>query len=311
MAGEYGRVGQHDDIEAQNHLRQCRICLDEENPNDMKDLIQPCHCKGSAGFVHRHCLDHWRASKRDPRAFTNCGICGFEYIIELAPQDEHAERQRLLRFRMLVARDTMAVFLGVQVVIIVLGLFVKALDTEGTIRGLFPTIVSDHEKTSYYICGVVLFFALLGLFGCIAGCLGMHRDPYVRDPCPTCYGCYCGDCNCAHGGGGGDDGKACLILLVAVIVILAFVGIFIGIFLATIVFQRIIQRHMRVLWLHEETKKYIVKDLFGQPDIVRGDGKEQPAAAQGQRAVTFVQPSAPEASYQSAPKQTFPPELFA
>ena len=39
-------------------MRQCRICLDTENPLDM---VSPCRCRGSAEFIHRRCLeDHLR-----------------------------------------------------------------------------------------------------------------------------------------------------------------------------------------------------------------------------------------------------------
>ncbi|RWW63349.1 hypothetical protein BHE74_00029479 [Ensete ventricosum] len=38
---------------------QCRICLE----TDGRDFIAPCKCKGTSKFVHRECLDHWRAVK--------------------------------------------------------------------------------------------------------------------------------------------------------------------------------------------------------------------------------------------------------
>ncbi|OIV97527.1 hypothetical protein TanjilG_11051 [Lupinus angustifolius] len=38
---------------------QCRICLE----TDGRDFIAPCMCKGTSKYVHRECLDHWRAVK--------------------------------------------------------------------------------------------------------------------------------------------------------------------------------------------------------------------------------------------------------
>ncbi|RWV97418.1 hypothetical protein GW17_00039793 [Ensete ventricosum] len=38
---------------------QCRICLE----TDGRDFIAPCKCKGTSKYVHRECLDHWRAVK--------------------------------------------------------------------------------------------------------------------------------------------------------------------------------------------------------------------------------------------------------
>jgi hypothetical protein len=51
--------------------------------------------------------------------------------------------------------------------------------------------------------------------------------------------------------------------VIAIVIILAVIGLLVGIFLMTLVFQRISQRHMRVLWLREETKKFVVVDFNG------------------------------------------------
>ena len=39
--------------------RCCRICLEEERP---AELIAPCRCAGTSRWVHRGCLDRWRAA---------------------------------------------------------------------------------------------------------------------------------------------------------------------------------------------------------------------------------------------------------
>ena len=39
----------------------CRICLHEDDPDDM---LAPCHCKGTAKWVHRECLDLWRTNEK-------------------------------------------------------------------------------------------------------------------------------------------------------------------------------------------------------------------------------------------------------
>ena len=37
----------------------CRICLEEGG-----DLISPCACKGTTGYVHSECLEKWTPRKR-------------------------------------------------------------------------------------------------------------------------------------------------------------------------------------------------------------------------------------------------------
>ena len=43
----------------------CRICLSEEEP---ESLIAPCLCAGTSKWVHRECLDEWRAQEQVPLA---------------------------------------------------------------------------------------------------------------------------------------------------------------------------------------------------------------------------------------------------
>ncbi|CAF3620145.1 unnamed protein product [Rotaria sordida] len=49
---------QDDLTAANNQLKQCRICLDNDNPND---IISPCLCSGGSAYVHRKCLNDWRS----------------------------------------------------------------------------------------------------------------------------------------------------------------------------------------------------------------------------------------------------------
>lgn len=37
-------------------MRQCRICLDTENPETM---VAPCRCRGTAEFIHTTCLEEY------------------------------------------------------------------------------------------------------------------------------------------------------------------------------------------------------------------------------------------------------------
>lgn len=60
-------------------MAECRICM--ENDNNI-DIISPCRCKGTAGFVHEECLQKWRREcLNDPDKYNKCEICHEEYII--------------------------------------------------------------------------------------------------------------------------------------------------------------------------------------------------------------------------------------
>ncbi|CAF4008937.1 unnamed protein product [Rotaria sordida] len=55
---------QDDLTAANNQLKQCRICLDNDNPND---IISPCLCSGGSAYVHRKCLNDWRSENAGRR----------------------------------------------------------------------------------------------------------------------------------------------------------------------------------------------------------------------------------------------------
>ena len=67
-----------------NQLKQCRICLDNDNPDD---IISPCLCSGSSAYVHRKCLNDWRSATIHGKGFKFCYLCQFEYVLEIGPSD--------------------------------------------------------------------------------------------------------------------------------------------------------------------------------------------------------------------------------
>ena len=112
----------------------CRICLeshDHDDPFHGSRLIAPCQCRGTQGWVHRECLDRWRAT-REARAVSQCTECFFAY--EYVARDESGEdkglffdggpltpqRRRRLKFQMFVARDFLAVFVVMQICVLFL-----------------------------------------------------------------------------------------------------------------------------------------------------------------------------------------------
>jgi uncharacterized membrane protein YidH (DUF202 family) len=261
---------------------------------------------GNTKWVHRACLDDWRARGATRNAFTHCEICRFEFAIDQLSNDtEEAQASRMRRYKMHVARDTIAVLLAIQLCIVAIAWIVKLADTSDTLRDAFPDWISDHEKTTYYICGVVLFLAILGMVGTVTWCCGcfdeggdlsVQSPPSIRRDgtrsyvaAPNCYGCYCMDCprnersSSGSGACGGCDGGACagageafIIVIIIIIIIAAIVGVFVLFFACTFVIQRILQRNMRILWLKQEVVRYVVHDYgHGSPPPVASAPPEE------------------------------------
>jgi hypothetical protein len=245
-------------LSSQNAIQSCRICLDDDNPTD---LIRPCLCRGGSAYVHRKCLDNWRSMNKLGRAFKSCDVCRFEYIIEPIIDNPSADRRRLLMYRLLVTRDITLLILLVQAIIIGMTFLLQVADKKNnTIKKLYPTSMSSFGV--YYLSSVILFFALLGLFSLIVLCCGSETNNDQRCDC-ACYSCCClgSDCN------GCDDDSAGVIIIV-IVILFAILGVFVAIILSGITIGNIMQRHTKKLWLRQETKKYIVKDLQGRANEV-------------------------------------------
>ena len=55
----------------------CRICQSSRRSvQELGELLDsPCHCRGTLGFVHKHCIETWlRVRKQD-----TCELCHFKF----------------------------------------------------------------------------------------------------------------------------------------------------------------------------------------------------------------------------------------
>ncbi|GKV12142.1 hypothetical protein SLEP1_g23331 [Rubroshorea leprosula] len=124
---------------------QCRICLE----TDGRDFIAPCKCKGTSKYVHRECLDHWRAV-REGFAFAHCTTCKAPYYLRV--QAAADRKWRTLKFRFFVTRDILSIFMAVQLVIASLGYLIYLIDSYHNswlrLAWGFDSVLSFH-----YICG--------------------------------------------------------------------------------------------------------------------------------------------------------------
>jgi hypothetical protein len=201
---------------------RCNMCgrgpETSEERRKRNPMIRPCRCEG---FVHRKCLDNWRATR--PNAFTQCQQCKFVYIFESIPQEEEesVQRCRAHKFRALVARDSFVVFVLLQLTICALGALVWAADGAQDFGGGInwwgpdgsyqcePQSLIDrmgcprYNNLFYYAWGVCVFLAGLGLVGTFKWCC-CKSNGGEGDPCCDCYyywdGC---DCCCGYGNGYG------------------------------------------------------------------------------------------------------------
>lgn len=266
---------------------QCRICLE----TDGRDFIAPCKCKGTSKYVHRTCLDHWRAVK-EGFAFAHCTTCKAPYHLRVHAAADR--KWRTLKFRFFVTRDILFIFAAVQLVIASLSYSVSLIDhhQQDWLRLAWGF---ESKIRFYYICGALLFFALLGLSGCFITCYDRRVRSDLAQPCRElclccCHPGVCADCHlpgticmwtdcaacfescagtageCGTCLGGAGEAGAPILLIVGLVTLGLFtvIGIFYSVLVATMVGQRIWQRHYHILAKRMLTKEYVVEDVDGE-----------------------------------------------
>jgi len=183
-------------------LMQCRICKDFGY--DRNDFIVPCLCAGKNKFVHKHCLDRWRATLNS-HAFTTCPTCKFDYHLEEIVQEVPAEIDdgclekccsRENRFFMLVTRDFFVGFFVTQVWLLGLAVVIRLIDDDEHIAEYWPWdndphkdvwYAINHHKAPYYACSV--FITLLMVL--IYMTMFENETPFQNDVIDDCCDCCC------------------------------------------------------------------------------------------------------------------------
>eukprot|EP00931_Biecheleriopsis_adriatica_P104421 TRINITY_DN79097_c0_g1_i1.p1 TRINITY_DN79097_c0_g1~~TRINITY_DN79097_c0_g1_i1.p1 ORF type:complete len:400 (+),score=52.60 TRINITY_DN79097_c0_g1_i1:67-1200(+) len=204
--------------------RQCRICLENGGP----DLIAPCLCSGTGKWVHRRCLDRWRADGSGPNRFTHCPNCQFAYVLVATVDSTESEQRLRERRRRLLKRAVGNFFWGalmLQAGLTVVAVLIRLIDRKELLVDLLPFLCAKgqgqfddgtffstlrYHKSTYYFAAMVVCFALIGVSllalllcrGCTPRARGIQPNICPNDPecvylnCRACEACgqCCGDC---------------------------------------------------------------------------------------------------------------------
>jgi hypothetical protein len=123
---------------------QCRTCFEDD---DRKNLIAPCSCKGGSRYIHRRCLDEWRA--QGDEQLRKCGVCHFEYILD---EEESNPRKRKVLHKA-IAWDMGVFFCGFILVTILFIVLVLLLD--------FVNIIIKKGGVIFYFLVALFLMALI------------------------------------------------------------------------------------------------------------------------------------------------------
>lgn len=147
---------------SQENQRTCRICLEESyiEPNSTNhDFIAPCQCTGSVSWVHRSCLDSWRAT--NPKHFTMCEICQFTYELNYLSQESTYWQSLYWGFRMVL--DTLLMAIGFFAFFMLITGLVYTFDYQSAIPAYFSMV--NDIFAAYLLAGILLSMSIIGIVG--------------------------------------------------------------------------------------------------------------------------------------------------
>jgi len=118
----------------------------------------------------------------------------------------------------------------------------------------FPSEWAEDRKSvftfgPYFCCGLIAFLAIVGLVGILL--FMMNLDYYSRGN--ICTGCYYFDAMSLE-----TEVMPCIMIC---ILILAAVGVVVGIGFSVFTMQYILRKHLTILWLQGEAERVVVVDL--------------------------------------------------
>ncbi|KAL7089895.1 hypothetical protein ACP275_12G005300 [Erythranthe tilingii] len=137
-------------------------CSQPIKPPRGRDFIAPCKCKGTSKYVHRECLDHWRAIK-EGFAFAHCTTCKAPYYLRV---HVIADRKwRTMKFRFFVTRDILFIFFAVQLVIAVLAYSMYLIDDIRNFGFVSPGVSTANLVSTTYVCRGTVIFRVAWIIG--------------------------------------------------------------------------------------------------------------------------------------------------
>lgn len=247
-------------LAVKEEAKSCYICLESDNPSD---LISPCRCSGTQKHVHRACLDAWRLTSA--RAFTHCRHCKMEYIFQEVVDTPLDQKRRKWAYRRALALD-IVLFIGLNwAITFALGVVVGILDTKDrTVLKLFgdhPIDFGEHRFVAYSLCGVLLYFFFIGVYGLCLLC--SECTPSSHHSGGGCNVVVIPSGGCGGGGSSKDECAGCLVVLAIIAFCILVFGIFIGIYKGCEYIAGCSARRMEQIWNTQELQVKVVKDFSG------------------------------------------------
>ena len=169
-------------VSPSSHNKQTAACRFCGSSSQLDDLLVPCACVHPSPFVHRACLDNWRAFNLDGHSFLHCNACHTAY--HFLPYTDTPEKalERSLRWQSRTSLFLSVVAIVFLASVLFLAIFINACDINSTIPPHFPSVSS---LMCYFLLALLVMLFVVNLLGIVAYTYGLHlpitqRDNYLQ-----------------------------------------------------------------------------------------------------------------------------------
>ena len=141
-----------------NEEQETLCCRNCHSSNHREDFIHPCKCSGSHKWVHRKCLNEWRAASKNLSSFYVCDDCNFTYNVSLKPMNVFIKWSKLLLF---LTRDFLLLGIVILILIYVVGLIPYLFGWIFSVAESQPNGFTEYSLNSVIVFSIVASCVLL------------------------------------------------------------------------------------------------------------------------------------------------------
>ncbi|KAL6064679.1 CYSTM domain-containing protein [Balamuthia mandrillaris] len=246
---------------------------------------------GSIKWVHRRCLNEWRAVSPNPTSFSRCDVCHQDYQMEFVGESKGCPK---CYFAFLLSRDFLVFFLSINLFAFLCSLFLWGVDRDRARDKVFTEWLDWANPPPLFLdwlYGWLLFFFIVGILSIMAAIMAWLDLCCCTPPtystynygwggyyCWVCYvppsnggsDCDCGGCSGCDGDCNGNNDGSILIVLAVIVIIIIVVGLIVATVMGVMLGIRIVKRHWHVLHARREAGSWQVVDL-ASPSYTAGE----------------------------------------
>jgi hypothetical protein len=241
--------------EEEKDILVCRACQKEDK---RECLVAPCGCRGSQKFIHRDCLDEYRLTSKNPRAFYQCIRCSIYFKIRKSFL-RASTREQSIKYCTLFLKEIVIPLLLANFALALVGYVFTCTVEQARTNDTFTALGNGW---SYAILPVLGFIGLISIFSSFRRHSAIREGDICKKELSICqsglFSCgKCDDskCRCQYFRGSDEIMSAIVfVLLVATTAI----GLGITLLFSIDYLIMTLKKKSHLIWLRiYETKDYI------------------------------------------------------